>query len=383
MRKTLLRMVLILVLSCTLVLPVMAADDRDTEKANAVDIKNKSVTDSLEQIDSVRWYKFTLENTADVVIRLTSDFTTEGDYWFITVYKDGEPYSVTSGGVGASSLWDGDVLMSNKNPGTYYIRVQSYAEGSPGTPDKYYTAAPYTLEVITEGYTCPTGTAQRKTVSKAGEIIAVIGGNVYIKQFDGEAYVACYVSTVNKEVESAPILLSENEKATGYYTPQITDTMRQTNKLEWEGKTYYYSSLRDGYQGSAKDDSLYQCCEGSAVTGEEAANDLFKLRFGVSPLEESQKEAEAEDRKGTIWAIVVIAAICVFGVVELIVICVGKRKASKHYGSSGWLDESDRAPTAQDMKDLDDMSIAQGIAQNANTPGYEADGPSTGSGGNW
>jgi hypothetical protein len=255
--------------------------------------------------------------------------------------------------------------------------VQSFTEGSPGTSDEYYTATPYTLEVITEGYTHPTGTTQRKTVSKAGEIVAVIGGKVYIKHFDGEAYVACCVSRENKEVESAPILLSENEKATNYYTPQITDTMWQTNKLEWEGKTYYYSSLRDGYQGNAKDASLYQCCEGNVVTYERAANDLFKLHFGVSPLEEAQKEAEAEDRKGSIWAIVVIAAIVLFGVAELIfIICHNKR--GKHYGSSGYTTETS-APTPQDMSAIGDMEIAQGIAQNANTPGYDPESISSSS----
>ena len=203
---------------------------------------------------------------------------------------------------------------------------------------------------------------------------------MYLKHFDGEAYVACCVSKVNKETVSAPILLSEDADATDYYTPQVTDTMWQTNKLEWEGKTYYYSSLRDGYVGSARDDSLYQCCEGNVVTNEEAANDLFKLHFGVSPLEESRKEEETKDRKGTVWAIVVIAAICGFGIVELIVIYFGKHKTSKHCGSAGWQDESDRVPTKEDTDALGDMEIAKGIAERVNTPGYEADGHTTGPG---
>ena len=142
MKKRFLSAVLILVFCCTLVMPVFAAEDQDAEKANAVDIKNKSVTDSLEQIDSVRWYKFTLENTADVVIRLTSDFVGDGDYWFITVYREGGKYSVTARGVGTDSHENRDVLMGNEEPGTYYVQVQSYAEGSPGTPAKYYTATP-------------------------------------------------------------------------------------------------------------------------------------------------------------------------------------------------------------------------------------------------
>lgn len=54
MKKRFLSVALILVLCCSLALPVLAADAQDEGKTNAADIKNKTVTDSLEQMDTVR-----------------------------------------------------------------------------------------------------------------------------------------------------------------------------------------------------------------------------------------------------------------------------------------------------------------------------------------
>ena len=378
MRMRLIRLLLILVLCCgMLAVPVGAEESANTEKENALDIKNSTVTDSLPQIDSVRWYQFTLENTADAVVRFTTEFEgTEYYYWQVTVYRDQKSVSVRGKGVGCGPVRGNDVYLGNLEPGKYYVRVLSRHKGSPGSSKSAYTDAPYNIQVITEGYVHPTGDARRTTVSKAGEIIAVIGGKVYIKHHDGEAYVACYVTGK----ESGPILLGESVEAVEYYTPFVTDRMWSfIEKLEWEGKTYYYaSSIRDGYKGNASDPTLYLCCDGQGVTGETAANDLLKLHFGVSPLEEEEKAKEAEDKKGTFWAYVVIAAIVLVGVVELFLI----KKHSKHshsYGS-GYSAGSDRTPTEEDLRGIEDMRIINKINTNLHTPGYDPEGPSTGPG---
>lgn len=384
MRMRLIRLLLILVLCCgMLAVPVGAEESANTEKENALDIKNSTVTDSLPQIDSVRWYQFTLENTADAVVRFTTEFEgTEYYYWQVTVYRAQDDSYVNGKGVGCRPVRDNDMLLANMKPGKYYVRVLSRHKGSPGSSKSAYTDAPYNIQVITEGYVHPTGDARRTTVSKAGEIIAVLGGKVYIKRNDGEAYVACYVTGK----ESGPILLGESSNAVQYYTPYITDSMWQFEKLEWEGKTYYYSpSIRDGYQGTVSDPSLYLCCDGQGVTGETAANDLLKLHFGTSPTEEKEKT----EKSNTLW--IVLAVVAAAALLAVFCVVCAKRGGNTGSGSGGSsyrggsygsnsYSGSSRVPTEQDLRDMEDMRIINEINKNLRTPGYEADGPSTGPG---
>ena len=374
-------LLLILVLFCSMFsVYVDAAEDSvsdNSQKESATDIKNTVVTEALPQADSVRWYQFTLENTCDAVVRFTTDFQEEGYYWQITVYRADDTY-IKGDGAGKGTYLENDILLASMEPGTYYVCVQSRTKGSPGAPEKFYSDEPYSIQVITEGYAYPTGETRRETVSEAGQIIAVIGGKVYIKRFDGEAYVGCYVTQGYDGTESGPILLSDNADAVEYYTPYVTDRMWKIETMEWEENTYYYCTMWDGFDGVAADPTLYQCCEGQSVLAETAANDLVKLHFGGSPLEEEQKVAEEKEEKGNFWAIVVIAVIVIAGIAELIAILVkAGRSGRRIYGDT---DGYDRVPTKRDLKDLADKAIADQIARNSHIEGYEADGPATGPG---
>lgn len=365
---------LILALCCSLVLPVSAEETAaNTVKEKAVEIKNKTVTDSLPQKEAERWYTFTLENTADVIIRFTADFAEAGDYWQILVYRAREGKSdeyLESVGVGGGTMGQNDVKLPNHSAGTYYVKVMSRTKGSPGSPEKYFTPTPYKLEVITEGYTHPTGSAQRKTVSKAGEIIAVIGGKVYLKRNDGEAYVACYVSKdAGKEV-SAPILLSENKEAVEYYTAKFTDRMGNFREMELDGKTYYYTYTRDGYQGIAKDDTLYQCFDGKVTTEDAAAGELLKLHFGVSPVEQAR---EKEARQG-FWVWIIGAVLSLGGIVAAVVFVKIALSDKVYVDPEKFSGVSSHTPTEKELREMGEMQTIQRINAEINSPGYDPAG---------
>lgn len=359
-----------------------------------MDIKNTEATDALEQVDTVRWYQFTLENTSDAVVRFSTEM--EGreyfPYWHITVYRASNDQYVTGDGVGCGPVRYNDILLANLEPGTYYVRVMSRTKGSLGSPSDCYSDSPYTIQVITEGYRHPTGDAQRTKVTKAGEIIAVIGGNIYIKRNDGEAYVACCVTGSGSDTESGIVLLADNANAVEYYTPYITDMLWYIDKLSWNGTTYYYpSNIRDGYDGAGADPTLYQCRGGETISVEAAVNDLIRFHFGSCPedLQKAEEQAEKEESdKVTAIVSIVIGAVVVLIVV---VVIIGKIRESNAfsttsstggYSSGGYSTSGSttRMPTEQEWREVDDMRIIQQINRNINTPGYEADGPAVGPG---
>lgn len=382
MRKSYLCLMLALILFLSaFVSPVRAEEEElpaNSQWENAVDIKNSEATDSLPQIDSVRWYHFTLNSKSQAVVRLTCEEDDQAAYyyWKIKLYRlsDNEEEPLHYNGeakIGGGSK-ETDFLISDRDPGEYYLCVQSYEAATPGSPFGYYTDASYTISVITEGYTCPA----RETVSKAGEIIAVIGGKVYIKRFDGEAYVGYYV---DKNRETGVILLGETEVAVEYYTPFITDRMWQIDALEYQDKTYYYVPyLWDAYKGITDDPTLYKC-QGS--DGETAANDLLKLHFGASPMEEEAKvEAQRLEKKQHTTTYVVIGIAVIVGIFALVgvVNSFKSRKRSSRASSYSGSDSYDRSPTRQDVADMIDMEIAERIAKNMRNPNYDPEGPSTG-----
>ena len=386
-KKLLCLALVLLVFLSGLALPVRAEEEEPSVNGrweNATDIKNTGITDSLSQIDSVHWYRFTLENPSQAVVRLTSD---EDDqiayyYWKIVLYRlqdnGEEPLKrIVSQDVGGGSQKT-DFLIWDQEPGEYFLCVESYAEGTPGASSDCYTNAPYTISVITEGYAPATGDALRTTVSKAGEIIAVIGGKVYIKRYDGTAYVGYYV---DKDLKTGVFLMSdESADAVEYYTPQITDRMWQIDKLEYQGKTYYYVPyLRDAYEGITSVPALHKC---SGNEGKAAANDLLKLHFGSSSAEEEEAAEQEEDKKGSFWAYIVIAGIVVIGVLGAVFIPRLSRSSyrggsSGSYGGSG---SDDRAPTEQDLRNMVDDEIANKIAENSHNPNYDPEGFSRGPG---
>lgn len=372
MQKRWICMVLALLLCCSLVLPVSAEETAEnTVKEKAVEIKNKTVTDSLPSKDAERWYRFTIENTADAIVRFTADFAETGDYWHISVYKVREGKSddlQKDTGVGGGTAGQNDVMLPNRTPGTYYVRVQSRTAGSSGSPEKYFTDTPFTLEVITEGYTYPTGTAQRKTVSKAGEIIAVIGGKLYIKRNDGQAYIGCCVVEESEEkIVSGPILLAEDRAAVEYYTPYITDSMWNLQTMELDGKTYYYTYIRDGYKGVAYDETLYKCCQGETVTEEEAAGDLLKLHFGVSPVKKAQEKEERQDF--LVWIIggvLGLGSIC--GMIIFLKFCFTDKV---YVDPEKFTGVGSRTYTEEEKKTVGEMQTIQRINSEISSPGYD------------
>lgn len=303
-----------------------------------------------------------------MVIRFTANFAEAGDYWQIIVYKGDELKK--SVGVGGGTAGQNDVLLPNHKAGTYYIKVVSRTAGSSGSPEKYYTDTPYTLEVITEGYTYPTGTARRETVSKAGEIVAVIGGKVYIKRNDGQAYVACYVTDDAGKQISVPILVGETRDAVEYYTADFTDKMSSFRGMVLDGKTYFFTYPRDGYKGVAKDDTLYQCVRGKVITEEEAAGDVLKLHFGTSPVEEAQKK---ENRKG-FWGWI-IGGVLGLGSVVAVVVFVKIALSDKVYvDPEKFSGVGGRTYTEADKKTMGEMQTIRDINERISDPDYDPAG---------
>lgn len=392
MKKVLCLLTVALLLVQTLALGALAdtVDSDNVTQEAAIDIKNTVVTDSLPQIDTVKWYKFTLEDTADVAVEFLTEYA--GDLyacWKVTLFRASDGKWLREKDTGKGTAKDNYLLKEDLEPGEYYVSVGSMHHEDPGTPEEYYSDMPYTIRVITEGYIPPTGDAQRLTVSAAGEIIAVIGGNVYIKHYDGEAFVAGCVTDGSDGAESGLILISEDADAVEYYTPKVTDRMwSHVKEVEFQGKIYYYTGvIRDGYEGIASDPTLYLCCDGQRVSVEDAVNDLLKLHLGTSPgeiQEEEEQKQEAKDQV-TFWIIAAVFAVAV--IVGIVWYFKSRKKVEDYFASAGrssgydgYTEDIGRTPTDQDMRDLADMDIAKGIARNARTPGYEADGPATGSG---
>lgn len=370
MRKRHLCLILVLLLFLSVFISPVRAEEEEqpanSQWENAVDIKNSEAGDSLPQIDSVRWYRFTLNSKSQAVVRLTCEEDDQAAYyyWKIKLYwrsdNEEEPLHYR----GEASIGGGskviDFLISDRDPGEYYLCVQSYEAATPGSPYGYYTNAPYTISVITEGYTCP----DRETVSKAGEIIAVIGGKVYIKRFDGEAYVGYYSDGANTGI----VLLANSANAVEYYTPFITDRMWYIDQMEFEGQVYYYiRQPRDIYAGQIDVPSLYKC-QGS--DGETAANDLLKLHMGSSPMEEEAKaDAQRQEKKGRTTTYVVIS-ICVILGICLLVGVIDSFKSRKYSCGPSHSDSNTRQPTQKDRDDMIDHKIADQISTNMRDPNY-------------
>ena len=368
--KRLLAHILLALLCCSLLtggLTAVAADD-------STPLSGEAVVDHLTDAGDVHWYSFTLTEKGMAVIAIQSLQEHWNGYtynWHAAVYASDKTTLIKETGVEGYN-YTTRLATGTLEAGEYYLRIGAVSSANPlmaGFTDKDY-AVSATITYASTKNEGPVG--KTKTVSKAGEIICAIDGEVFVKCNDGEAVAGLYR---NKKGAVVPFLVSKDEAAVSYMvmsTGAVVDGWSTPTKED-----YFYSyadsidTYVEGYQ-STTDLPLYftdtqtQACA-------DVANDILEQQAA----EKAGKTSFFQKHGKTL----LIALAVVVGLVLYVVFCnhasgTYTARSSSSSSSDDFSSSSGGTSYAIDnptWRDIDDMQIANKIADNLSDPNYDPD----------
>ena len=249
--------------------------------------------------------------------------------------------------------------------GDYFLRIGPVASSNPlmaGFTDKDYSVSAIiaATAVQNDGYAGKT-----KIVSKAGEIICAVDGEVFVKRTDGEALAGLYR---NKKGAIVPCLVSKDEAAVSYLvmsTGMVVDGWTTPTDED-----YYYSygdSIEcyvEGYQSNTElplyfTDVQSQAC---ADTADAILEQQAVEKAGGKTKRFFQKHGK------TLWIALAVVAGLVLWTVFWNYAGGGSSTSSTTSRSSGGSSSAADNPT---WRDIDDMQTANNIAANLRDPNYD------------
>ena len=111
---------------------------------------------------------------------------------------------------------------------------------------------------------------------KSGDVICKLDNREYYKLNDGWALGAYYFCNTGY---TGPILVSDEKENVSYKTSRDSKIFTYHGTVEYNGKTYYYSSIEyfmEGNNLNQIDNGLYRCSNGEAISPEAAALEVLK-----------------------------------------------------------------------------------------------------------
>lgn len=375
--KRLLAHVLLILLCGSLLttsLPAAAAEDD-------IVLGDQAIVDHLTDAADVNWYSFTLTEKGMAIIAIQSLQEHWNGYkynWHAAVYAADKTTLIKEVGV-EGYTYTTRLATGTLEAGDYYLRIGAVKSSNPlmaGFTDKNYsitTTIAYT-SMKNEG---PVG--QTKTVSKAGDIICAIDGEVFVKCNDGEAVAGLYR---NKKGAVVPVLVSKEEAAVSY---MVMSTGAVANGWSVPTKEGYYYSYGDsiepyveGYQRTDKLPLYFTDTQSQACA--DVANAIL----------EQQQVEKAGGKGNRFFQKHGKTLLIVLGVIVALVLYVifwnrasggtsttRSSSSSSYSGSSGGSSYSGGSYSGSSTihnptwQDIDDMQTANKIAENLRNPNYD------------
>lgn len=350
-----------------------------TTAAKETPIGDEGVTDHLTDANDVNWYKITLTEKGMAVIAIQSLQENWNGYkynWHASVYAADKKTLIKETGVEGYN-YTTLLATGELEAGDYYLRIGTVSSSNPlmaGFTDKDYrvsTTIAY-ASIQNEG---PVG--KTKTVSKAGEVVCAIDGEVFVKRNDGEALAGLYR---NKKGAIVPFLVSKDSTAVSYMvmsTGQVVEAWSTPTKED-----YYYSqadsieAYTEEYRWGTDDLPLY-----FTDTQSQACADVADAILKQQAIEQAGGETQYFFKTHGKTLLIVLAV--VVGLVLYVIICnyangtitfEKKSKSSRGTDTSTYDGGGGSYPSASDdttWQDIEDMRIANQIADNLRNPNYD------------
>lgn len=332
-----------------------------TVSAAETPIGDEGVTDHLTDVDDVNWYQITLTEKGMAVIAIQSLQENWNGYtynWHAAVYAADKKTLIKETGVRGYN-YTTLLATGELEAGDYYLRVGTVSASNPlmaGFTDKDYrvtaTIAYASLQI--EG-----SVEQTKTVSKAGEVICAIDGEIFVKLNDGEALVGLYR---NPKGAIVPMLVSKEQTAASYMVMSTGVVAEGWSTPTDEG--YYYSqadsieAYSEEYRWVTDDlplfftDTQSQACAdvADAILKQQA----IELAGGKVPY------FFKTHGKTLLIALAVVAGLVLWTRLKNLVGGGSSDDGGSYSGGGG-----------STWQELEDMRIAKQISNNLKTPGYD------------
>lgn len=330
--------------------------------AKETPIGDEGVTDHLTDVDDVNWYKITLTEKGMAVIAIQSLQEHWNGYkynWHASVYAADKKTLIKETGVEGYN-YTTLLATGELEAGDYYLRIGTVSSSNPlmaGFTDEDYrvSATIAYASVQNEG-----SIGQTKTVSKAGEVICAIDGEIFVKLNDGEALVGLYR---NPKGTIVPMLVSKEQAATSYMVMSTGVVAEGWSTPTKEG--YYYSqadsieAYTEEYRWGTDDLPLF-------FTGAQgqACADVADAILKQQAIERAGGKVPyffKTHGKTLLIALAVVAGLVLWTWIKNLV----------GGGSSDGGGSYSSAADNSTWQEIEDMRIAKQISENLKTPGYD------------
>ena len=365
----------LLTLLCCFLLTTGLTTTADEE--NTV-LGDEAIVDNLTDAADVNWYSFTLPEKGMAVIAIQSLQEHWNGYkynWHAAVYAADKTTIIKEVGV-EGYTYTTRLATGMLEAGDYYLRIGAVKSSNPlmaGFTDKNYSITT-TIAYASMKNEGPAG--KTKTVSKAGEIICAIDGEIFIKCNDGKAVAGLYR---NKKGAIVPMLVSKEEAAVSYVVMSTGAVVEGWSTPTKEG--YYYSQA-DSIENYSAERGFYQTDDLPLYftdTQSQACADVADAILEQQQVEKAGGQGARFFQKHGKTLLIVL------GVIAALVLYVifwnrasggtsstGSSSSSSSYsGSSGGSYSGSSTINNPTWQDIDDMQTAQAIAERLRDPSYD------------
>ena len=371
--KRLLSYFLLTLLCCSLLTTGLTATAAEGDTV----LGDEAIVDNLTDAEDVNWYSFTLTEKGMAVISIQSLQEHWNGYkynWHASVYAADKTTLIKEVGV-EGYTYTTRLATGMLEAGDYYLRIGAVKSSNPlmaGFTDKNYsvTATIAYASMKNEG---PVG--QTKTVSKAGDIICAIDGEVFVKCNDGEAVVGLYR---NKKGAIVPMLVSKDEQAVAYI---VMSTGAVVEGWSTPTEEDYYYSQADSIETYSEERGFYQTDDLPLYftdTQSKACSDVADAILEQQQVEKAGGQGARFFQKHGKTLLIVL------GVIAALVLYVifwnrasggtsstGSSSSSSYSGSSGGSYGGSSTIHNPTWQDIDDMQTAKDIAERLRDPNYD------------
>lgn len=371
--KRLLAYFLLTLLCCSLLTTGLTATAAEGDTV----LGDEAIVDNLTDAEDVNWYSFTLTEKGMAVISIQSLQEHWNGYkynWHASVYAADKTTLIKEVGV-EGYTYTTRLATGMLEAGDYYLRIGAVKSSNPlmaGFTDKNYSITT-TIAYASTKNEDPAG--KTKTVSKAGDIICAIDGEIFIKCNDGEAVAGLYR---NKKGAIVPMLVSKEEAAVAYI---VMSTGAVVDGWSVPTKEGYYYSYGDSIETYSEERGFYQTDDLPLYftdTQSQACSDVADAILEQQQVEKAGgKGARFFQKHGKTLLIVL-------GVIVALVLYVifwnrasggtsstGSSSSSSYSGSSGGSYSGSSTINNPTWQDIDDMQTANKIAENLRNPNYD------------
>ena len=291
--------------------------------------------DRLISKDQVRWYAFEMTEYGDAIIVVTGlqeEWDGYSYHWRSSVYEDDLESVIVCADVRGYSENDGPTILCapKLEAGTYYVQMKSTSSVNPLATT--FTTEPYQIQLLRGYHSASVSYDENgfQTFQKAGDVLGVSNGCVFLKLNDGEC-----IGTLKKSDKGiVPVLLGTDKASVEYVNSSTGEISAVKGPWHHDGSNidYYYSGRNNI---------------------EKIADELEKANF----IEENGETAYWLTKLKENWGVIVVIIIIAFVVLAVIMHPASASLGEGSYSSGSGYGGSYSSQSAM-HDDLDALSAA-------------------------